>query len=36
MKESFWEISIDHKITFTKHMKLRTNPFTKSTNALPD
>ena len=29
-------ITIDHKRTFTKHIKLRTNPFTKSTNALSD
>ena len=29
-------ITIEHKITFTKHIKLRTNPFTKSTNTLSD
>ena len=29
-------ITIDHKLTFTKHTKLRTNPLTKSTNALSD
>ena len=29
-------ITIDHRLTFTKHIKLRTNPFIKSTNALSD